>query len=394
MEDDRRIKEGRLCTMKLSHSKLNCILNCPMTYYLYYYQKMYKKEKKPALWIGSAVHHGLEIGSEDLSEYFKKEGTFKQGQSYTREQILCEAMVHGYLKHKEEIFNEILSYKNERLSLIEEYHELTITAPLKSTIGADHSFLGIVDLLLLTDKGFIIIDYKTSTREPDWDGYLDQLYRYIFLLQSEFPEVPILKIGIVNIKKTAIRQKKNESDEDFTRRMKYEYDINDERLVCYHEFDVQDINKEHMKNYIDNLSKMADFAQTIDDKKLWYINFAAAKGDYGKSDFYDIFYHTPDAYIFYGIEDEIYSEEEKKIVTWRDCVPIDMLVCEHSNVLNKYSIFKDEHSSYDFDESFSFEISKKEFEEYLKSKYIVDESLLQRYWKTLELQLSSNLISD
>ena len=74
-----------------------------------------------------------------------------------------------------------------------------------------HKFVGIVDLLLLTNKGFVLIDYKTSTYEPQWDNYLDQIYRYIFLLRSEYPDIPVVKIGIVNIRKTSIRQKKTEN---------------------------------------------------------------------------------------------------------------------------------------------------------------------------------------
>ena len=33
--------------MKLSHSKLSTILNCPMTYYLSYIEKISLKDKKP-----------------------------------------------------------------------------------------------------------------------------------------------------------------------------------------------------------------------------------------------------------------------------------------------------------------------------------------------------------
>lgn len=123
-------------------------------------------------------------------------------------------MVYGYLKHKDEIFEQILvdpDNPDENLVLEDETHELYVTGKLKSFLqNQDHrDFVGIVDLLLLTNKGFVVIDYKTSTYEPDWDGYLDQIYRYIFMLQSEFPDVPVVKVGIINIKKNGDTSKEN-----------------------------------------------------------------------------------------------------------------------------------------------------------------------------------------
>ena len=56
--------------MKLSHSKMNTILCCPMTYYLTYEQGIQAKVEKPALAIGSAVHWGIEHDTNDLSEYY------------------------------------------------------------------------------------------------------------------------------------------------------------------------------------------------------------------------------------------------------------------------------------------------------------------------------------
>ena len=234
--------------MRLSHSKLACILNCPMTYYLNYVQGIQTKVEKPALAIGSAVHWGIEHNTEDLTEYFKNNGTFKQGDNFTRDQLLAEAMVHGYLKHKDDIFEKMLKdpITGEKVEMLEEMHEIFLDAKLPSKLGEEHKFVGIIDLLLLTDKGFILVDYKTSTYVPDWNNYLEQLYRYIFELKCNFPDTPILKIAIINVRKTGIRQKKNETEFEFLQRMKFEYDINDEEYVNYHEFLPEDLDE----NYI------------------------------------------------------------------------------------------------------------------------------------------------
>ena len=70
--------------MRLSHSKLSCILSCPATYYLNYVQGISKKTEKSALSIGSAVHWGIEHDTEDLSEYYGAD------HAYGRDEMLAE----------------------------------------------------------------------------------------------------------------------------------------------------------------------------------------------------------------------------------------------------------------------------------------------------------------
>lgn len=377
--------------MKLSHSKLAKIMSCPMSYRLTYELGIWTKVEKPALAIGSAVHWGIEHETDDLSEYFKKQGTFKQGDAYTRDQQLAEAMVYGYLSHKDEIFEQILvdPETGEKLELLEETHELYVTGKLRSFLAkvAYHDFIGIIDLLLLTNKGFIIIDYKTSTFEPDWEGYLDQIYRYIFMLNSEFPDIPVVKVGIINIKKTSIRQKKTENESEFINRMRWEYKSNSDNYVNYHEFPKKDIDERLLNSYIENLSRMADCAQTIVDNKLFFINFSNAKTSYGKSDFYDIFYHTPNAYVLYAISDFIWNEDEQMFVDKRDCIGLDMRCADadYSLVLNKYDMFEKLYNQFftNFEQNdtnialFVYELGK---------KYYIDDDLIALYLKTHEMK--------
>src|SRR5574344_400895 len=365
--------------MKLSHSKLSCILSCPMTYYLVYKQGIQKKVEKPALAIGSAVHWGIEHNTEDLSDYFKDNGTFKQGDNCTRDQLLAEAMIHGYMKHKDELFKELLKdpVTGEQMTLLDELHETYLTGKLQSPRNKDlqHDFVGIIDLLLLTNRGFVLVDYKTSSYVPDWDNYLDQLYRYIFELRCNFPDTPITKIAIINIRKTGIRQKKNETEFEFLQRMKFEYELNDEEYVNYHEFLPDTIDETLLDNYVKNLAKMADTANMIDEQQMWFINYGAANGQYGKSDFWDIFYHIPDAEVLYNISDTVWDEDEQTFINRRDCIALDMKVIDYDNVLNKYDIFEKELLA-------STCSSKDEYFNELAEHYIVDRQLLEMYWTT------------
>lgn len=384
--------------MRLSHSKLTTLLSCPMTYYLSYVEGISKKETKSALAIGSAVHWGIEHNTENLSEYYKEEGTFKQGDNYTRDQILAEAMVHGYLKHKDALFKQLLTdpKTKEQVTLVDETHELFLSGKLPSKLHSlPHDFVGIIDLLLLTDKGFILIDYKTSSMVPDWDNYLDQIYRYIMLLNSTFPDVPVYKIGIINIRKTGIRQKKNETEFEFTQRLRFEYELNDENYINYHEYLPEELNQDHIKDYIDNLSKMADAGETIVNNKMWFINYSAANGTYGKSDFWDIFYKTRDAYLLYKIKDPIWNDELNSTQDYRDCRPLDMMVIDKQDVMNHISEFEQELSYYVEVNDINAKLQRGElkslddirdtFFDYLNKYFICDNELLEQYWKTLKI---------
>lgn len=350
--------------MRISNSKLNTILSCPMTYYLNYVQEISLKEKPPALAIGSAVHHGLEVGSSDLTEYFKENGNKEQRMSYSKEQMLCECIVEGYFKHKNEIYDKILNFNGEKLNITEEYHELELYADLPSG-KYNNQFFGIIDLLLLTDKGFIILDYKTSSDEPDWTAYLEQIYRYVFLIKSNFPDVPILKIGIINLKKTKIRQKLNENDDEYKNRIKFEYELNDEKYINYHEYLAEELDSNLIEMYINNLYRMCDGASDIVASENWFINYTNANDKF-RSQYWDIFYQTEGCETLYQIKD-IDGEN-------RDCVKIDMLTVFPSlqeRIVNKYEKYKSIRKNYENIDSFRLGLSK--------SDLIVDNDLLKMY---------------
>lgn len=349
--------------MKLSHSKLSTILSCPMTYYLKYVEGITPIVEKSALSIGSAVHWGIEHNTDDLTEYF---GSAES--EYGRDQLLSEAMVHGYLKQKDRIFNQLLSYNGERLNLLEESHEVYLTAQID-----DNEFVGIIDLLLLTDKGFVLVDYKTSSNEPDWNSYLDQIYRYIFLLNSEFPDIPVIKIGIINLKKTNIRQKKTENNLEFLNRLRQEYMISDDEYIKFYEYAYESLEEQRIKDYINNLRTMCALAKTIDEKQMFFINFANATSIYGKSDYWDMFYKTPDAHLLYKIADKDIVDGE--IVDSRPCIPIDMLVIEHRNVLNHYETYESIKKALKDDEH---------VHDYIEQHFIYDDELLKKYEEIFE----------
>ena len=169
-------------------------------------------------------------------------------------------------------------------------------------------------------------------------------------------------------------------------RLKLEYDLNDENYVNYHQYSMKDIDKKYMEKYISNLSKMCDLAYNIDKNKIWYINYNDVVNVYGKSEFYDIFYQTPDAYLLYKINDYIWNEEEQKFENSRDCVPIDMLVLEKDNIMNKYSLFKEEFNNIKENNP---DTTLEQFIDYIELNYLCDNNLLNKYVDTLIFELKS-----
>lgn len=364
--------------MRWSHSSLLEILNCPASYYLNHIQGISLKQESQALFTGSAVHWGIEHNTDDLSDYLKEFSKFRLNVStYNKDIILAEAMIHGYLKYKNDLFDKILTdYDGKtKLELLNESHEVDLIVPLKSyKFDEDHEWHGIIDLLLLTNKGFIIVDYKTSSSIPDFDQYLDQLYRYIYLINKTFPDTPVYKIAIINLIKSRIKQKTTESSTEFLLRLKREYDTAlESKLINYYEFDYSSLNQELMNKYIVNLSHMCDEAQSIINNKNWFINYGNAMGKYGKSQYWNIFYGISDSEYLYKVKDTYYNKDFDEIADYRDCKQIDLLsLFNADNTLNHYTTFKT------LVDNLGGEITD-DIIDAIKKLYIYDKDLLENY---------------
>lgn len=367
-----------------SHSRLNKIIENPKEYYLSYKQGISPKEEKPSLFIGSAVHDGLERNSDDLTEWFEEHATFFEKGTVTTEQVMAESMVGAFLARKQDFLKEIAldEETGEMAEFSQEEHELTLTCVIDSKkFDKPHQFLGIIDLLFLTNKGWILCDYKTSSKSPDWDVYKSQLFDYILLLKYNFPEVPIYRVAIINLQKTGIKLRAKESEIEYKARIKNEYEKNTD-LINWHIYGIEEFSPEEVKDYAANLTEMIDLAQTIENEQLFYLNHSATTNMYGKSQFWDIFYHTPDCHFLYKIRDTIFDEEKNATVNVRDCVPIDMLTVEKGEkVLNKYYQFKKEADSIFTDKD---NADKARLFSSLEEKYITDEHLLEEYWINYE----------
>ena len=384
--------------MHLSHSGLQLLLTCPASYFLSKKQGISLKKEAKALQVGSAFHWGCEHNTEDLKGYLDEIDPFQNlYNDFTKEVALATGMVHGYLKKKESIYKQILkSYEGEELTLVEEFHELDLLCELPSIrFKKDHEFHGIIDLLMLTDKGWIILDYKTSSLRPDFDKYLDQVLRYCWMVEQKFPEMPIYKVGIINVRKTGIKQRQGENEENYAMRIKREYDFDDCDLIEYHEFKPEDFEKSKMDLYIKNLSRMADFAQEIEDNNFWFINYGNAVSVYGKSEFWDLFYKTPDCKYLYKVYDPMFNTDLGEMSNYRDATDLDINCLEVLNPLNHYETFKEAFNKLPMSQVPALVLAQAEAcritcLKYCKEHYTTDDELLNRYWNELLRELNDS----
>lgn len=352
-----------------SNSSLNEILNNPISYYLSHKQHIKRKETKPALNIGSMFHWLLENGTEDLTQYLCET---KNEFNNVDEQVMATGMAHLYFLCKDRIFKELLG----EAKLIDEQRELELHIKEDSLNIKDfkHEFVGIIDLLLLTDKGFIIVDYKTSVQKPDIEKYQEQVIRYYILLNQLFPDVPVYKVGIINVRKCSIRRKVNESDVSFRKRINGEYNVDDGEYLDLFVYTEDEINKEVVKDYETNLKKELDMAYNIESNNNWFINYGALQTQYGKSDYYEICKGIKDCQYLYKINDYIFDEDEDNFITERDCNEEDMLVIKKENIINHYNDFKELYED--------SKMNEKKFIDFIKSKFIINDDLMKIYFKT------------
>lgn len=384
--------------MHLSHSGLQLLLTCPASYFLSKKQGISLKKEAKALQVGSAFHWGCEHNTEDLKGYLDEIDPFQNlYNDFTKEVALATGMVHGYLKKKDSIYKQILkSYEGEDLTLVDEFHELDLVCDLPSLrFEKNHEFHGIIDLLMLTNKGWIILDYKTSSMRPDFDKYLDQVLRYCWMVEQKFPEMPIYKVGIINVRKTGLKQRQGENEENYAMRIKREYDFDDCDLIEYHEFKPDDFEKSKMDLYIKNLSRMADFAQEIEDNNFWFINYGNAVSVYGKSEFWDLFYKTPDCKYLYKVYDPMFNTDLGEMSNYRDATDLDINCLEVLNPLNHYEMFKEAFNKLPMSQVPALVLAQAEAcritcLKYCKEHYTTDDELLNRYWNELLRELNDS----
>lgn len=131
------------------------------------------------------------------------------------------------------------------------------------------------------------------------------------------------------------------------------------------------------------MSVMIDGAESIEQNKLFYINYSNIESMYGPSVYASIFYNTPDAELLYKIKDHVWSDDEEDFVNTRFCNKLDMQVLIYKDkILNHYKTFKEIIDTYGVDEGLNL----------IQKNYMFDEKLLELYQNTYikELEIETS----
>lgn len=328
--------------MKFSNSKLKTFFNCPFVYHLNYDLGIYPKIKPKALDFGSAVHWGLEHNTSDLDDYYK-ETLFKNNDA----KILQEVMIQSYLDNKEKIFDKILIDEDgNKLELLEEIHEIELTTKLNSLYNMPpyNEFVGIIDLLLLTNKGFIIVDYKTSSKKPDFNEYTQQLYTYNMLCNSEFPDVPVYKLAVINLQKSSTKRK-NQTELQYKKQLEKEYILvgDDDDLIRVNVFDRDTLIEEENIKFKQDLESRCDFVAMVTElankNHIWYINWDSLK-EYGGSPYLPLINKERFSWELYYVKDKYLANGQIMNIRPMRAIDFDNIFNNIPDYVCRYEDFK------------------------------------------------------
>lgn len=180
-----------------SYSRVSTFLHCPRQYKFRYIDRLTTiPDQSPdnALILGTAIHLGLEKDVDAAIEYYKS----------------------SYYMLTTEHYNEIIKLE----ALIPKAKALLPDGQHEIKIEAD-GYVGYIDLL--ADDW--IIDFKYSN---NWENYLKspQIHLYKF-----FADRPINRLSYLFIPKIRIRQKKDETIQEFRLRLRTELQYAEPTLV-------------------------------------------------------------------------------------------------------------------------------------------------------------------
>ena len=182
---------------KWSYSRVSTFLHCPRQYKYRYIDRLRTiPDQAPdnALILGTAIHLGLEKDVDAAIEYYKSQFFMLTTEHYN-EIIKLEALI-----------------PKAKALLPDGEHEVKIEA---------NGYIGYIDLLA---KDWII-DFKYSNNH---ENYLKspQIHLYKF-----FADRPINRLSYLFIPKIRIRQRKNETIQEFRHRLRTELEYAEPKLV-------------------------------------------------------------------------------------------------------------------------------------------------------------------
>lgn len=193
--------------MQVSHSRVECYKHCPYQYKLRYIDKLKTlppEEANNALIIGTALHTGIEKGTETaIREYY-----------------------HNYPIITDQQVEEVIKLEH----VIPQVKDMLPDAGWHETKILTSDFIGYIDFLMpatVFKRGvevpnqFDLIDFKYSNNKKN---YMEsaQLHLYKYFFEKNLPGMFIRKLYFLFVPKVQIKPKKTETQIEFRNRLKKE----------------------------------------------------------------------------------------------------------------------------------------------------------------------------
>lgn len=158
-----------------SASFINSWIECPAKTFI---NNLPEQRIVPALEIGTAVHQLLE---KKYSENIPNDEILKMANKLGIEPFfICD--VKDYLK----AYFKIKDYEDFTLTPAYLTEDEIICEPKPLGIELPVKIKGFIDRIDLTEKGTYIIDYKTASRKPYEDKYIDQMIIYKWIVEEKY----------------------------------------------------------------------------------------------------------------------------------------------------------------------------------------------------------------
>lgn len=187
-----------------SHSRINCFKQCPMLFKYKYIDKLVPlgADTKP-LSMGKAFHVGIEKCSSDAALEYMEQDEYFMSQESENDKVIVLAMVDAFLKK----FPEAKTWEHEKY--------------LTGKMIKDNDFQLYIDGLEKHDDGYYIIELKTASKVDETYinklDFNDQISRYYYMAEQN--GYKILGVKYYVVKKPLLRQKQNETVEQFRQRL-------------------------------------------------------------------------------------------------------------------------------------------------------------------------------
>lgn len=210
--------------MRLSISKIKLFKSCRRAYQLRYVEGLVPAQKSEALQTGTDYHKLL----EELNNGTSLAGNPEYADDFSKEM----AMARAYEKY-----------------IFPKFHVVAAEKWLEYDLGNGNTLVGIADAIADDEH---IVEHKTTSSE------ITEQYEYNLLWDEQILAYMLMtgkrKVWYTVCRKPTIRQKQNESEEEFFYRMLDWYDTDTESKIRLLEIERTD---EEVKTFLGELKKMA-----------------------------------------------------------------------------------------------------------------------------------------